>query len=610
MRSILRIRSARAPRAPDGLLDIFHVAAQGVIAGANLVLIDFHPDPAKALVDGPQALLLSELDHFLADVATRPRDLRQARGARAASRRALTPIPMPAHIELEIKLRLAPENRHRVLGHPRVAALRHAPATSHRLLATYFDTSQQQLARAGFALRVRKERGKWMQTLKGPQEMQAGGGLSARCEHEWPLPAQRTTPAPDLDLMQSTRRWPLLRAARKDLRARFTTAFERDLVPLAFEDGTTATLCVDSGTIAGDGRAQPVCEIEIELEQGRLVPLFDLALELASAIPLAVEVKSKAQRGYALLRPAAEQAVHAHPVDVSPQRLAAQALAVTLRNCLEQIESNADGLRDDDAPEWVHQMRVGVRRLRACLGLMRPTAMRDEAQALDVEARWLARSLGPARDLDVLCTQTLATIGGDCEPRPPDAASIATLATRLRAARERARRAARNAVASARFTLLVLRTARLAALLDDRAASEAGEGLSSDVRQFAAQLLEHRHRRLVKRGGRMHRGSVKRLHETRIAAKKMRYATEFFAALSATGPLRAYRRTLTRLQEVLGAINDAQAAARMASEVAGAESAAARVVKDWAACKTKAMQPKLRRAWKRFANADVFWVSP
>jgi len=54
---------------PDGILDIFHVTAQGVIAGANMVLVDFHPDPAKALVDGPQALHLRELPFFLDDVA-------------------------------------------------------------------------------------------------------------------------------------------------------------------------------------------------------------------------------------------------------------------------------------------------------------------------------------------------------------------------------------------------------------------------------------------------------------------------------------------------------------------------------------------------------------
>jgi 3-deoxy-7-phosphoheptulonate synthase len=53
---------------PDGILDLMHVTAQAVAAGANMVLVDFHPDPAKALVDGPQALLLSELAHFLGDV--------------------------------------------------------------------------------------------------------------------------------------------------------------------------------------------------------------------------------------------------------------------------------------------------------------------------------------------------------------------------------------------------------------------------------------------------------------------------------------------------------------------------------------------------------------
>ncbi|MHB8743057.1 MAG: 3-deoxy-7-phosphoheptulonate synthase [Sulfuricaulis sp.] len=56
-------------RAPDGMLDISHVTAQGVIAGANMILVDFHPVPAKALVDGPQALLLEELPYFLEDVA-------------------------------------------------------------------------------------------------------------------------------------------------------------------------------------------------------------------------------------------------------------------------------------------------------------------------------------------------------------------------------------------------------------------------------------------------------------------------------------------------------------------------------------------------------------
>ena len=52
----------------DGILDVMHATAQGVMAGANMVLVDFHPAPPKALVDGPQALLLKELPYFLEDV--------------------------------------------------------------------------------------------------------------------------------------------------------------------------------------------------------------------------------------------------------------------------------------------------------------------------------------------------------------------------------------------------------------------------------------------------------------------------------------------------------------------------------------------------------------
>ena len=55
-------------QSPDGLLEIMHVTAQGIIAGANMILVDFHPEPGKALVDGPQALTLKELPYFIEDV--------------------------------------------------------------------------------------------------------------------------------------------------------------------------------------------------------------------------------------------------------------------------------------------------------------------------------------------------------------------------------------------------------------------------------------------------------------------------------------------------------------------------------------------------------------
>ena len=73
-------------REPGGPMDLVHAAAQGVVAGANMVLVDFHPDPAKALVDGPQAMLLEELPKFV-------EDMQQCHTLYLARRRLWNPAP-------------------------------------------------------------------------------------------------------------------------------------------------------------------------------------------------------------------------------------------------------------------------------------------------------------------------------------------------------------------------------------------------------------------------------------------------------------------------------------------------------------------------------------
>jgi 3-deoxy-7-phosphoheptulonate synthase len=79
-------------RSPEGIPDLMHVTAQGVAAGANMVLVDFHPHPAKALVDGPQALLLSELGWYLEDVAV-AREAYEKRRALARAHSSTAPAP-------------------------------------------------------------------------------------------------------------------------------------------------------------------------------------------------------------------------------------------------------------------------------------------------------------------------------------------------------------------------------------------------------------------------------------------------------------------------------------------------------------------------------------
>ena len=81
---------------PDGLLDLFHVTAQAVVAGANMVLVDFHPHPQKALVDGPQALRLEELGPFLEDVAiAREAYLKRAEAAARLGSPSALPVDVP-----------------------------------------------------------------------------------------------------------------------------------------------------------------------------------------------------------------------------------------------------------------------------------------------------------------------------------------------------------------------------------------------------------------------------------------------------------------------------------------------------------------------------------
>jgi 3-deoxy-7-phosphoheptulonate synthase len=75
-------------RSSDGLLDLMHVTAQGIIAGANMVLVDFHPEPRVALVDGPQALRIEELPAFLEDVQI----VRQAYEKRLSAQRLAAAI--------------------------------------------------------------------------------------------------------------------------------------------------------------------------------------------------------------------------------------------------------------------------------------------------------------------------------------------------------------------------------------------------------------------------------------------------------------------------------------------------------------------------------------
>ncbi len=219
----------------------------------------------------------------------------------------------------------------------------------------------------------------------------------------------------------------LIAKARKrgGLARRFTTDFQRRTIPLGFPDGSSAELCIDLGEIRtardGETRRAPIAEIELELEEGNASNLFGLARQLAEDLPVAVLTKSKAERGHALLhgeRDVIGAPVRADGVPIAENATTEEALAALVRGCLQQIAANAPGLLADNDVEWVHQMRIGTRRLRSCLRLVAKCAPSGELRGLVADVKWLAGILGAARDWDVFVRDTLPPLAAVVQARP------------------------------------------------------------------------------------------------------------------------------------------------------------------------------------------------
>lgn len=509
--------------------------------------------------------------------------------------------------EIELKLRIARADVPRLLRHSAVRAARRAPARTARLVSIYFDTADDALARAGIALRLRRDGTRWVQTLKGPADSGSGAGIASRPEFEHPL-ARGAQPPPLEPAQWAATPWrAVLDAAHQDhLVPRFATDFSRTTVPVALDEGTRAHLCVDIGEVRdGRGRASPIAEVEIELDEGALAPLYRLAERLCAGVPLAVETRSKAARGYALTRPAAARPARAAHPPIGSDDAAAPALQTLLRACARQIADNADGVLCDDDPEWIHQLRIGTRRLRSCLALLRDTVPEERRAAVAGDAQWLARALGPARDLDVLVDETLPAL----QPAIDAARPLARFARRADEARRQAREAARAAVASPRFTRLLLGAGELAATprLGVLAGAPAADALAQPARAFARPWLARRHRKLLRLARKLPDATPEERHAIRLAAKRLRYVTEFFADAFPGRRTRAYRKALARLQDALGAQVDAQVALRIAYAMEGTASPAAQVLEAHIARNAASADAALMRRWRAFRACPRFF---
>jgi inorganic triphosphatase YgiF len=502
--------------------------------------------------------------------------------------------------EIELKLTAPAEALAAVRAHPAVAAAARGRMRTRQIVSTYYDTPGRDLAAAGVALRLRRAGARWLQTVKG--EGSSVAGVHRRTEFEWRLSA------PQLDTTKLARTpWRKLFASTNGrFRRVFATAVRRSELPLAFADGTRATLCLDIGEIRAGRRRAALTEIEVELERGDPSRLFELASALAADLPVRVTHASKAERGYALARGVAPGPRKARPVELAAEATREAALAAIATECIAQVEANAEAMLAHDHPEYLHQLRVGWRRLRSLLKLAAPFASVESLAPLEEELRWLGSVLGPARDCDVFGLETLPKIAAQFRAR----SEITRLRARVTRRRRRLSGIAREAVATPRFQQLLLALAAFFAIFTRPPGPAPAPMLARD---WIGPVLQQRHDKLSRRARRIHRVDATDRHRARVAAKKLRYAAEFFAPLFSGKRAEAYIAAVSKLQSVLGRLNDFEIAGKLLDELAPAEDGAPGVAhaigiaRGWLAASVAPELKRLRKARRAFGKCEPFW---
>jgi triphosphatase len=502
--------------------------------------------------------------------------------------------------EIELKLAIAADD---VADLRRSGVLKSAtqgrPVT-RTLHNIYFDTAGRELAKRGMALRLRKSGRQWIQTFKcgGGSD----GGLHLRDEFENVV----RTPVLDLAALAATPAAALFADADflAGLAPAFVTRFRRTTWIVTLAPGETAELALDQGEVTAGAASTPISEVEIELLEGDPAHLFDFARRLLADVPLRLENVTKAERGYRLLAPVGATPVRASPVVLRAAMRVPEAFATVAMGCVHQLQANERGVLASEDPEYIHQARVALRRLRSAFGIFRDALPREHAAALAERLRALGNALGGARDWDVFATETLPPV----EAAMPGWSALAGVRSAGEARRREARRIAREAVASSAYTALLLDlVAMLVALARPvPPASDADEENEDALLRFARGALAKREKRVRRAGKGLAVTDLPALHALRIEAKKLRYATEFFQALLPRKRVRAGIASAADLQEILGRVNDAAVTAELLATLAQDDASLSHgtgIVLGWTQARACLALEHFDAAWARFAKS-------
>ena len=505
--------------------------------------------------------------------------------------------------EVEVKLLAGPDGLQQVLKSPVLEKAVIQPR-SRALVTTYYDTASGALQKAGIALRVRRNYGRFVMTVKFPPNLATG--LFGRDEIEVRLPGE----TPDIDLFGDEIAG-RIRAVTggQPVEAAFTTNFRRRTGSI--ETGrATIEMAIDAGTLDASGRQQPIQEMELELKAGDEAALCDLAADLAGACRMRLGSLSKGERGSLLASGAPASGSKGTVPPLPPGIVVDDFIGAVIDVCLKQFTANWAAVEDGENPEGVHQARVSLRRLRAMLGLFAKRLPATEFQVFRAEAKQLASTMGPARDWDVFIDMVEK---GPLKLYARDT-SFEVLLEAAKARRDSAYVQARRVVTDPSTSVFVLNLRAFAARRGWRNALSGADLpiLTQPARTYAYATLARMHKRALKAGRHLADLSIEERHELRIDLKKIRYAAEFFGPLfGVANGRKRYTRAAGGVQDALGAFNDEAVAhgllETLEADCGPAGARAAGIVLGWCGRGRVDADGVLQPAWDRFAETKKFW---
>lgn len=440
--------------------------------------------------------------------------------------------------EIELKLSFPAASVPQLLHHPILASAERL-GRAQTLINTYFDTPEMKLSASGIALRTRKAGRRQLQTVKCAAI--SSGGLTSR--PEWEYAYRGSFDFSGIDDHKVRER---LEKHHSDIEALFTTNFRRETFVLSPRKGTRILAMLDVGEIGAKERTEPIHELELELAEGDVQDILELACRLARDLPLLPYDPSKAERGYRLYRNQPPILPRVSEIAIPDFSMPTQDIFLHLaKENLRVWAACQYSAPHSDDPECIHQLRLSLRQLRNLIRLFGPVLTAEFRTKWPQILATLADTLASARDLDVLCEETLPQVG---RKAPPDC---------MQKLLERARRDAQELNAQVKRELAAPgKGAPLLAFMQDLECLPAAQKPPSARKlghSTVRQTLDLANKRLLRA---QTSPTTENLHRLRISVKRLRHTLDVFLPLFAGKPSQKMVDRLGRLQRILGQQHD------------------------------------------------------